>query len=82
MDNQGDRPGIDDFGIETLFFIIPEAAIVVDPQSQKILLWNPAAERPYGYSVEEAQQLTADSCPSQCSTAHRAGILVLRAVDR
>src|SRR5579884_2323410 len=69
----GAQPG--EFGIGRLFWQIREAVIVADADTGRIILWNPAAEALFGYSVEEAQTLTVDVLvPDELRARHRAGM--------
>ena len=47
----------DDLGIGRLFEHVRDAVVVADAASGQIVLWNPAAERMFGYSVAEAAGL-------------------------
>jgi PAS domain-containing protein len=49
------QPG--DFGIGRLFWAIRDAAIVADAATGWVVLWNPAAERLFGYPAAEARGL-------------------------
>ncbi len=63
-----------DLGIGTLFERIRDAVIVADAESQRIILWNPAAARMFGYSSSEALELTVEALvPEHLKVQHRAG---------
>ena len=63
-----------DLGIGTLFERIRDAVIVADAQSERIVLWNPAAARMFGYSSSEALELTVEALvPDRLKAQHRAG---------
>jgi PAS domain S-box-containing protein len=49
-------PALDpaDVGLGSLFWVIRDALLVSDLETGKIVLWNPAAERLFGYSAAEA----------------------------
>ena len=51
-------PGWLDFGPGWLFTSMRDAIVVVDATTAQIVLWNPAATELFGFSVEEAQQLS------------------------
>ena len=51
-------PGWLDFGPGWLFTSMRDAIVVVDDTTAQIVLWNPAATELFGFSVEEAQQLS------------------------
>lgn len=42
------------FGIGRLFYLTSEAIVAADLETGRILLWNPAAERLFGYTSAEA----------------------------
>jgi PAS domain S-box-containing protein len=63
-----------DLGIGTLFERIRDAVIVADAESQRIMLWNPAAERMFGYSSSEALECKVEALvPERLKAQHRAG---------
>src|SRR6476620_7352023 len=43
-----------DVGLGLLFWTIQEALVVADPRSDRIALWNPAAEALFDWSAEQA----------------------------
>ena len=62
-------------GIGRLFERIRDAVIVADAESQRIMLWNPAATRMFGYSFFEALELKVEALvPEPLKAQHRAGI--------
>jgi len=64
-----------DLGIGKLFERIRDAAIVADAESQRIVLWNPAATAIFGYSTSEALELRVEALvPEHLKGKHRAGI--------
>src|SRR5215208_3151930 len=63
-----------DLGIGTLFERIRDAVIVAEAQSERIVLWNPAAERMFGYSSSEALELKVEALvPEHLKAQQRAG---------
>jgi PAS domain S-box-containing protein len=67
------RPG--DLGFGELFERIRDAVIVADAKTQRIVLWNPAAEKMFGYSTSEALGLRVEALvPENLKDDHRAGI--------
>ena len=63
-----------DLGIGTLFERIRDAVIVADAESQRIMLWNPTAERMFGYSSSEALECKVEALvPERLKAQHRAG---------
>lgn len=65
----------EDFGIGTLFQIVREAVIVADAGTERIVLWNEAATRIFGYSEAEALQIPLHALvPEDLRDRHRAGL--------
>ena len=46
-----------DLEIGRLFERVRDAVVVADAKTQRIVIWNPAAERMFGYSTSEALRL-------------------------
>ena len=64
-----------DVGIGGLFERVPDAVVVVDTAVDAIVLWNPGAERLFGYTALEAQGLTVASLiPEPLRARHKAGL--------
>jgi PAS domain S-box-containing protein len=64
-----------DLGFGELFARIRDAVIVADAKTQRIVLWNPAAEKMFGYSTSEALELRVEALvPENLKDDHRAGI--------
>lgn len=64
-----------DLGFGRLFDRIQDAVIVADAKTQRILLWNPAATRMFGYSLSEALELKVEALvPESLKAQHRKGI--------
>ena len=64
-----------DLGIGELFEKVRDAVIVADARTQRIVLWNPAAERMFGYSPSEAFGMGVEALvPEHLKARHRAGI--------
>ena len=73
MTSERVRP--EDLGFGRLFERIRDAVIVADAETQRIVLWNRAAAKMFGYSVSEAMQLRVEALvPEPLKDAHRAGI--------
>jgi PAS domain S-box-containing protein len=71
----GERLRPEDLGFGTLFDRIRDAVIVADAKTQRIVLWNPAAAKMFGYSDSEALNLRVEALiPEPLKDAHRAGI--------
>jgi two-component system, sensor histidine kinase and response regulator len=73
MTGESLRP--EDLGFGKLFERIQDAVIVADARTQRIVLWNPAAARMFGYSAGEALELRVEALvPESLKAAHKAGI--------
>lgn len=71
---------LEDLGIGQLFWTIHEAVVVADAFTNTIVLWNPAAEEVFGYSVTEALgQPTEILIPQVYRAQHQAGMTHYRA---
>src|SRR5215211_3833579 len=65
----------EDLGFGRLFDRIQDAVIVADARTQRIVLWNPAAAKMFGYSTHEALKLRVEALvPEPLKAAHRTGI--------
>ncbi len=65
----------EDLGIGKLFERIRDAVIVADAKTQRIVLWNRAAETMFGYSSSEALELRVEALvPEYLKAQHRAGM--------
>ena len=65
----------EDLGFGRLFERIRDAVIVADAKTQRIILWNAAAAKMFGYSASEALTLRVEALvPEPLKAAHRAGI--------
>lgn len=73
----------DDIGIGWLWWTVPDASFVGDVETERIVLWNPGAERLFGYSVEEAIGLPIELLmPERIRPLHRAGLARYRATGQ
>jgi len=73
MTNERLRP--EDLGFGSLFEMIRDAVIVADAITQRIVLWNAAAAKMFGYSASEALELRVETLvPEALKADHRAGI--------
>ena len=71
----GERLRPEDLGFGRLFERIRDAVIVADAKTQRIVLWNAAAAKMFGYSASEALELRVEELvPESLKDAHRAGI--------
>src|SRR5215204_3819317 len=65
----------EDLGFGRLFERVRDAVIVADAMTQRIILWNAAAAKMFGYSASEALELRVEALvPEPLKAAHRAGI--------
>ena len=63
------------FGIGRLFWLTHEAIVGADLDTELVVLWNPSAERIFGYTADEAIGMPLDRLvPSALVGAHHAGI--------
>ena len=63
------------FGIGRLFWSTSEAIVGADLEAERIVLWNPAAERLFGYSAADALGLPLEVLvPEELRDRHLAGI--------
>src|SRR3712207_5013765 len=70
-----ERLSPEDLGFGRLFERIRDAVIVADARTQRIVLWNPAAAKMFGYSASEAMKMRVEALvPEPLKTAHREGI--------
>src|SRR5215218_9487929 len=70
-----DRLSPEDLGFGKLFERVRDAVIVADAMTQRIILWNAAAAKMFGYSASEALKLRVEALvPEPLKAAHRAGI--------
>src|ERR687894_989821 len=70
-----DRLRPEDLGFGRLFERIRDAVIVADAMTQRIILWNAAAAKMFGYSASEALKLRVEELvPEPLKDVHRAGI--------
>jgi PAS domain S-box-containing protein len=64
-----------DLGIGRLFEDVRDAVVVANAADGQVILWNPAAERMFGYSAEEASSLVVEELvPPRFKRQHRAGL--------
>ena len=70
------------FGIGRLFWLTSEAIVGADLAAEEIVLWNPAAERLFGYGASEALGMPLDRLvPEFIRPQHLAGIRRYRQGD-
>ena len=67
---------LEDLGIGELFERVGDAVVVAEAGTQRIVLWNPAAEDVFGYSASEALGgLRVEALvPEALKARHREGI--------
>ena len=64
-----------EFGIGRLFHLTSEAIVIADLSSERIVLWNDAAQRIFGYSAADAVGMRLDALvPPELREKHLAGI--------
>jgi PAS domain S-box-containing protein len=64
-----------DLGIGRLFEHVRDAVVVADASNGQVVLWNPAAERMFGYSAVEAAGLQVEwLVPTHLKQQHRSGL--------
>ena len=72
-----------DFGVEPLFEDPREAVVVGNAATERIVLWNDAAERLFGYTEAEALQLYLHTLvPAELVPVHRAGLARYQATGK
>lgn len=65
----------EDLGFGRLFGRVDDAVIVAEARTQRIVLWNPAAEEMFGYPASEALELRVEALvPERLKARHRAGL--------
>jgi len=65
----------EEFGIGTLFERVRDAVIVAEADSGRVVLWNPAATRVFGYPSHEALgMLVEELVPEYLKGRHRVGL--------
>ncbi len=71
----GERLRPEDLGFGRLFERIRDAVIVADAKTQRIVLWNAAAQKMFGYPASEALTMRFEELvPEPLKDAHREGI--------
>src|SRR4028118_604027 len=64
-----------DLGIGRLFEAVRDAVVVADAHTGRIVLWNPAASKIFGYSRSEALGLFVEALiPRHLRDRHRGGL--------
>ena len=72
-----------DFGFGRLFAVLRDALVVADAASGTVALWNPAAERLFGYPAAEMVGRSLDALvPERLRAAHRGGLARFAATGR
>lgn len=65
----------DDFGIGVLFESVVDAVVVGDAETERIVLWNPAAQHMFGYEASEIVGRPIHTLvPERLRSDHRAGV--------
>ena len=71
----GGRLAPQDLGMGRLFESVRDAVIVADANTGRMVLWNPAAEKIFGYSTAEALGMSVEELvPDYLRARHRAGM--------
>jgi PAS domain S-box-containing protein len=71
----GERLRPEDLGFGRLFERVRDAVIVADAKTQRIVLWNAAAAKMFGYPASEVLTMRVEELvPEPLKDAHRAGI--------
>ena len=66
----------EEFGIGALFDKVRDAVIVAEASSGRVVLWNPAASKVFGYRASEARGMLVEALvPQDLKERHRAGIV-------
>ena len=64
-----------DLGIGRLYEAVRDAVVVADARTGRIVLWNPAASKIFGYSRPEALGLCVEALiPPELRDRHRGGL--------
>ncbi len=83
MPNNGGTLAPRDLGMGRLFESIRDAVIVADANTGRMVLWNPAAEKIFGYSSAEALGMSVEELvPDYLRARHRAGMAGYRNTGR
>ena len=65
----------EDLGIGKLFKSVRDAVIVAEAKTERVVLWNPAAEKVFGYSIPEALEMRVEALvPRYLKARHRKGM--------
>ena len=76
-------PRAEDLGIGFLVWHMPDAVVVGEATSGRIVLWNPAAEALFGYAADEAIGRSLEVLvPPDLRPRHRAGLAAYAATGR
>src|SRR5215210_1755158 len=66
----------ENLGIGKLFERARDAVIVADAETQRVVLWNPAATNIFGYTLSEALELRVEALvPEHLKALHQAGMI-------
>jgi PAS domain S-box-containing protein len=76
-------PSPADLGFGRLFWKIHEGVVVADVDTGRIVQWNPAAEKVFGYSAAEAVGMPLETLvPEHLKERYRAGLAHYRETGR